>query len=159
VFAPDKLVPRVVETITRSAKTGSVGDGKIFVSDLSFRGTDQDWRDRGKRIVTITASDTLAYVIDFEMARTVQELRMPSLATKSRFLFIRNRTPGGSIVCQRDAQPGTARLFIVEITTADGKHQSFECEYPLLQLISQVLQPSHRYEPRRKGRVWPLSES
>ena len=26
---------RVVETITRSAKTGSVGDGKIFVSDLS----------------------------------------------------------------------------------------------------------------------------
>jgi nitrogen regulatory protein PII len=35
VFAPDTLVPRVVETITRSAKTGSVGDGKIFVSDLS----------------------------------------------------------------------------------------------------------------------------
>jgi len=35
VFAPDNLVPRVVETITRSAKTGSVGDGKIFVSDLS----------------------------------------------------------------------------------------------------------------------------
>jgi len=35
VFAQDNLVPRVVETITRSAKTGSVGDGKIFVSDLS----------------------------------------------------------------------------------------------------------------------------
>jgi nitrogen regulatory protein PII len=35
VFAPDKLVPRVVETITRTAKTGTVGDGKIFVSDLS----------------------------------------------------------------------------------------------------------------------------
>ena len=34
VFAPDKLVPRVVETITRSAKTGSVGDGKIVVADL-----------------------------------------------------------------------------------------------------------------------------
>ena len=34
VFAPDKLAPRVVETITRSAKTGTVGDGKIFVSDL-----------------------------------------------------------------------------------------------------------------------------
>jgi nitrogen regulatory protein PII len=25
----------VVETITRAAKTGSVGDGKIFVSDIS----------------------------------------------------------------------------------------------------------------------------
>ena len=35
VFVADNLVPRVVETITRSAKTGSVGDGKIFVADLS----------------------------------------------------------------------------------------------------------------------------
>jgi nitrogen regulatory protein P-II 2 len=34
VFAPDKLAPRVVETITRTAKTGSVGDGKIVVADL-----------------------------------------------------------------------------------------------------------------------------
>ena len=35
VFVPDNLVARVIETITRSAKTGSVGDGKIFVSDIS----------------------------------------------------------------------------------------------------------------------------
>jgi nitrogen regulatory protein PII len=35
VFAPDSLVPPVVETITNSAKTGSVGDGKIFVEDFS----------------------------------------------------------------------------------------------------------------------------
>jgi nitrogen regulatory protein P-II 2 len=35
VFIADNLVPRVIETITRSARTGSVGDGKIFVSDLS----------------------------------------------------------------------------------------------------------------------------
>src|SRR6267143_2250970 len=35
VFAPDKLVPRVVDTITRTAKTGSVGDGKIVVAELS----------------------------------------------------------------------------------------------------------------------------
>jgi nitrogen regulatory protein P-II 2 len=34
VFVTDNLAPRVIETITRSAKTGSVGDGKIFVSDL-----------------------------------------------------------------------------------------------------------------------------
>ena len=34
VFAPDKLAPRVVETIARSAKTGTVGDGKIFVADI-----------------------------------------------------------------------------------------------------------------------------
>ena len=35
VYVTDNLVPRVIETITRSAKTGSVGDGKIFVSDLN----------------------------------------------------------------------------------------------------------------------------
>lgn len=31
----DNQVPRVIETIVRSAKTGSIGDGKIFVRDLS----------------------------------------------------------------------------------------------------------------------------
>jgi nitrogen regulatory protein PII len=35
VFAPDSLVPSVVETIANSAKTGSVGDGNIFVEDFS----------------------------------------------------------------------------------------------------------------------------
>jgi nitrogen regulatory protein PII len=35
IFVADNQVPKVVETITRTAKTGSVGDGKIFVSDLS----------------------------------------------------------------------------------------------------------------------------
>jgi nitrogen regulatory protein P-II 2 len=35
VYVTDNLVAKVIETITRSAKTGSVGDGKIFVSDLS----------------------------------------------------------------------------------------------------------------------------
>ena len=35
LYVTDNLVPRVIETITRAAKTGSVGDGKIFVSDLN----------------------------------------------------------------------------------------------------------------------------
>ena len=35
LYVTDSLVPRVIETITRAAKTGSVGDGKIFVSDLN----------------------------------------------------------------------------------------------------------------------------
>ena len=37
VAVSDNLVPRVIETITRTAKTGSIGDGKIFVRDLSAR--------------------------------------------------------------------------------------------------------------------------
>ena len=34
VYVPENQVQRVIEAISRSAKTGSVGDGKIFVSDL-----------------------------------------------------------------------------------------------------------------------------
>ncbi|HJR75983.1 MAG TPA: P-II family nitrogen regulator [Nitrospiraceae bacterium] len=35
VAVNDSQVPRVLDTITRAAKTGSIGDGKIFVRDLS----------------------------------------------------------------------------------------------------------------------------
>ena len=35
VAIADNLVPQVIETIARGAKTGSIGDGKIFVSELT----------------------------------------------------------------------------------------------------------------------------
>jgi nitrogen regulatory protein PII len=35
VAVQDSQVPRVLETITRAAKTGSIGDGKIFVRELN----------------------------------------------------------------------------------------------------------------------------
>lgn len=34
VAVSDGQVPRVIETIARTGKTGSIGDGKIFVRDL-----------------------------------------------------------------------------------------------------------------------------
>lgn len=34
VIVTDKELPAVVESITRAAKTGQVGDGKIFITDL-----------------------------------------------------------------------------------------------------------------------------
>lgn len=34
IAVSDDLAPRVVEIITETAKTGSIGDGKIFVLDL-----------------------------------------------------------------------------------------------------------------------------
>ncbi len=36
VAVPDSQVQRVLDTITRTAKTGSIGDGKIFVRDLEI---------------------------------------------------------------------------------------------------------------------------
>ncbi len=41
VAIPDDFVERTVETIIESAKTGKVGDGKIFITELS-----QVWRIR-----------------------------------------------------------------------------------------------------------------
>lgn len=35
LYVADNSVQKVVDTIVRSAKSGSVGDGKIFVSDIS----------------------------------------------------------------------------------------------------------------------------
>jgi nitrogen regulatory protein P-II 2 len=35
VAVTDSQVPRVLDTITRAAKTGSIGDGKIFVRELN----------------------------------------------------------------------------------------------------------------------------
>ena len=34
VVVPEKMVDRVVETILKAAKTGQVGDGKIFISSI-----------------------------------------------------------------------------------------------------------------------------
>ncbi len=34
VIIPDELVPQVIETIERAAKTGKIGDGKIFLSSV-----------------------------------------------------------------------------------------------------------------------------
>jgi nitrogen regulatory protein P-II 1 len=34
IVASDSLVPTIIEAIQRSAKTGKIGDGKIFVSDV-----------------------------------------------------------------------------------------------------------------------------
>jgi len=34
LITPDDIVPQVVETLERAAKTGKIGDGKIFISPV-----------------------------------------------------------------------------------------------------------------------------
>src|SRR4030042_1533648 len=56
VIVPDDLVPQVVETVEKSARTGRIGDGKIFVTNVEEvvrigtgeGGKDAIWSD-GKR--------------------------------------------------------------------------------------------------------------
>jgi len=35
IVVPDKKVEQIIDAIIRTAKTGQVGDGKIFISDIS----------------------------------------------------------------------------------------------------------------------------
>jgi len=34
IVAPDDLAPQIVDAITESARTGKIGDGKVFVRDI-----------------------------------------------------------------------------------------------------------------------------
>jgi nitrogen regulatory protein P-II 1 len=34
IVAPDNLVPAVLDAVEKAAKTGKIGDGKVFVSDV-----------------------------------------------------------------------------------------------------------------------------
>ena len=51
VVVPDDRVDRVVEAIASAAKTGQIGDGKIFVIDDRARGAHPHRRDRQRRAV------------------------------------------------------------------------------------------------------------
>ncbi len=66
---------------------------------------------------------------------------MHSLARKSKSVFVLNMNPWLIHLGAKGTRSQDGAWFIVEITTADGKWQSFEWEYPLLKLVSQLLQP------------------
>ena len=89
----------------------------------------------------MTASDTLAYVIDFRDGSNCSRIENAQPGEKIPVLVHPEQEPLADPLYAKGTRSQDGTLFIVEITTADGKHQSFEWEYPLLQLVSQVLQP------------------
>ena len=44
----DELEQKVLETVTRAARTGSIGDGKIFVYRFAQYHSYSNWRDRAR---------------------------------------------------------------------------------------------------------------
>ena len=57
IAVADSQAERVVKTITQTARTGTIGDGKIFILDLDFRGAGAYRRDRrGRTIVAVPAA-------------------------------------------------------------------------------------------------------
>ena len=89
----------------------------------------------------MTVSDTLAYVIDFRNSSKCSRIENVQPGEEIK-VFVH---PGHELLADPLAAKGTrsqdGTLFIVEITTADGKQQSLEWEYPLLKLLSQLLRP------------------
>ena len=59
LYVADNQVANVIETITRAAKTGSVGDGKIFVSDISNVVRIRTGETGEKRVVTLASNGEL----------------------------------------------------------------------------------------------------
>jgi hypothetical protein len=66
---------------------------------------------------------------------------MHSLVRKSKSVFVQNMNPWLIHLGAKGTRSQDGAWFIIEITTADGKWQSFEWEYPLLKLVCQLLQP------------------
>ena len=51
VAVPENLVARTVEIVSEAARTGEIGDGKIFVTPIEQRRAHQDRRERRRRAV------------------------------------------------------------------------------------------------------------
>jgi hypothetical protein len=89
----------------------------------------------------MTTSDFLAYVIDFGDSLNCSRIESAQPGEEIQVLVYPEHEPLADSIGVKGTRSQDGGLFIVEITTGDGKQQSFEWEYPLLKLVSQVLQP------------------
>jgi len=86
-------------------------------------------------------SDSLAYVIDFRDSANCSRIANAQPGEEIQVLVYPEHEPLADSLGVKGMRSQDGALFIVETTTADGKQQSFEWEYPLLKLVSQLLQP------------------
>ena len=91
--------------------------------------------------MTRTESDALVYVIDFRDSANCSRIESAQPGETIEVLVHPDQEPLSDPLYAKGTRSRNGTLFILEITTADGKHQSLEWEYQLLQLVSQVLQP------------------
>ena len=103
--------------------------------------------------MTMTESDTLAYIINFRDGSNCSRIENVRPGEEIQVLVHPEQEPLADPLYARGTRSQDGTLFIVEITTTDGKHQSFEWEYQLLQLISQVLRPLREQTQRQPLRA------
>jgi hypothetical protein len=85
--------------------------------------------------------DSLVYAIDFRNSANCSRIERVQPGEEIQVLVYPEHEPLADSIGVKGMRSQDGALFIVEIITADGKQQSFEWEYPLLKLVSQLLQP------------------
>jgi hypothetical protein len=89
----------------------------------------------------MTSSDPLTYVIDFRDRSNCSRIQKIQPGEEIQVLVHPEQEPLADPLGAKGTRSQDGARFMVEVTTADGKLQSFEWEYPLLKLVSQILQP------------------
>ena len=89
----------------------------------------------------MTPSDALNYVIDFRDSSNRSRIESAQPGEEIQVLVHPEQEPLADPLGAKGTRSQDGSGFLVEITTADGKQQSFEWEYPLLKLVSQLLRP------------------
>ena len=88
----------------------------------------------------MTTSDFLTYVIDFRDSANCSRIECAQPGETIRVLVYPEHEPLADPLGAKGTRSQDGAWFMVEVTTDDGKQQSFEWEYPLLKLVSQALQ-------------------
>ena len=83
----------------------------------------------------------LTYVINFRDSSNCSRIQRVQPGEEIQVLVRPEQEPFADLLGAKGTRSQDGALFIVELTTADGKPQSFEWEYPMLKLVSQLLQP------------------
>ena len=89
----------------------------------------------------MTPSYSLTYVINFRDSSNCLRIQNAQPGEETLVLVHPEQEPLADPLGAKGTRSQDGALFVVEITTADGTHQSLEWEYQLLQLVSQVFQP------------------
>ena len=86
-------------------------------------------------------SDSPTYVIDFRDRANCSRIECAKPGEEIRVLVYPEQEPLADPIGAKGTRSQDGAWFTVEVTTAGGKQQSFEWEYPLLKLVSHALQP------------------
>ena len=89
----------------------------------------------------MTPSDSPTYVIDFRDRANCSRIECAQPGEEIRVLVYPEQEPLADPLGAKGTRSQDGAWFTVEVTTEDGKQQSFEWEYPLLKLVSQLFRP------------------